>query len=182
MGRKPNQLIAEFFIRGPKLQDSSNRYEYTCRLCGEHFPKGRIESLITHLNMKCAHVSGVDRQRALLKSNDLTKYDIQASSHHNGAGHITSETYSNRASPSKRRRLTGLEALAEASRQVEYPETGAASYAREDSTLDPSLRGLSTYIRPLNDPTNLQDVLGRLSLKELVHLLIAHRFHNDNVK
>lgn len=35
MGRRPNQLVLEFFHRGPKLQDASNRYEHTCKRCGE---------------------------------------------------------------------------------------------------------------------------------------------------
>ena len=30
MGRKPNQLILEFFERGQKLEDASNRYQHTC--------------------------------------------------------------------------------------------------------------------------------------------------------
>lgn len=35
MGRKPNQLVLEFFERGAKLEDSSNRYQHTCKSCGE---------------------------------------------------------------------------------------------------------------------------------------------------
>lgn len=34
MGRKPNLLIQEFFQRGAKLDDQSNRYEHTCKKCG----------------------------------------------------------------------------------------------------------------------------------------------------
>lgn len=35
MGRKPNPLILEFFERGPKIGDQSNRYQHTCKRCGE---------------------------------------------------------------------------------------------------------------------------------------------------
>lgn len=35
MGRKPNALILEFFERGAKLADQSNRYEHSCKRCGE---------------------------------------------------------------------------------------------------------------------------------------------------
>jgi hypothetical protein len=35
MGRKPNQLVLEFFHRGRKLEDASNRYEHTCKRCGD---------------------------------------------------------------------------------------------------------------------------------------------------
>jgi hypothetical protein len=38
MGRKPNQLILEYFERGPKLEDASNRYQHTCKSCGEKVP------------------------------------------------------------------------------------------------------------------------------------------------
>lgn len=33
--RRPNQLILEYFERGPKLEDASNRYQHTCKSCGE---------------------------------------------------------------------------------------------------------------------------------------------------
>lgn len=49
MGRRPNQLILEYFERGPKLEDASNRYQHTCKSCGERFAKGRIDSLTSHL-------------------------------------------------------------------------------------------------------------------------------------
>ena len=35
MGRRPHALIQEFFDRGPKLDDSSNRYQHTCKRCSE---------------------------------------------------------------------------------------------------------------------------------------------------
>lgn len=35
MGRRPNQLVLEFFQRGQKLPDASNRYEHSCKRCGE---------------------------------------------------------------------------------------------------------------------------------------------------
>ncbi len=31
MGRRPNALILQYFERGPKLQDQSNRYPHTCK-------------------------------------------------------------------------------------------------------------------------------------------------------
>jgi len=35
MGRRPNQLVLEYFNRGHKLPDSSNRYEHTCKRCNQ---------------------------------------------------------------------------------------------------------------------------------------------------
>jgi hypothetical protein len=76
MGRKPNPLILEFFERGPKLDDSSNRYQHTCRACGEVFPKGRIDSLTTHLVRRCQSVSEKDRQHAAIQLQDSVIIEI----------------------------------------------------------------------------------------------------------
>ncbi|KAK3698447.1 hypothetical protein LTR37_016917 [Vermiconidia calcicola] len=62
MGRRPNPLVVEFFERGEKLGDNSNRYQHTCKRCGELFPKGRIESLTSHLLRRCPNVTQEDRQ------------------------------------------------------------------------------------------------------------------------
>jgi len=40
MGRRPNAVVGEFFHRGQKLDDSSNRYQHTCKKCGEHVRRG----------------------------------------------------------------------------------------------------------------------------------------------
>jgi hypothetical protein len=112
MGRKPNQLILEFFERGAKLEDSSNRYQHTCKACGEKFPKGRIDSLQNHLVKKCPAISLRDRQKALLQLNDLPD--------------ITDPN--NQANPSSvelpigNRNWTALETLAEVSRQIDLSE------------------------------------------------------------
>lgn len=65
MGRRPNPLVTEFFTRGPKLPDSSNRYEHTCKLCGENFPKGRADTLLSHLMKNCQAIPVVDKERVI---------------------------------------------------------------------------------------------------------------------
>jgi hypothetical protein len=35
MGRRPKAWVRRFFNRGAKLDDASNRYEHTCKACGE---------------------------------------------------------------------------------------------------------------------------------------------------
>ncbi|KAK3688552.1 hypothetical protein B0T22DRAFT_426364 [Podospora appendiculata] len=65
MGRRPNALILQYFERGPKLQDQSNRYPHTCKACGEHFPRGRLDSLTAHLTKKCPAIGEADRVNAL---------------------------------------------------------------------------------------------------------------------
>jgi hypothetical protein len=117
MGRKPNQLILEFFIRGQKLEDASNRYQHTCKACGEKFPKGRIDSLTNHLVKKCTAIPLRDRQRVLLRLHELPDLadgdqnkDPNAAGQGKGKG--TDVPYTTRQN------FDGLNVLAEASRQV----------------------------------------------------------------
>lgn len=42
MGRRPNAVVGEFFHRGQKLDDNSNRYQHTCKKCGQHVRKGKL--------------------------------------------------------------------------------------------------------------------------------------------
>jgi len=115
MGRKPNQLILEFFHRGPKLEDASNRYQHTCKACGEVFPKGRIDSLTNHLVKKCQAIPLRDRQRVLLRLHelpDLTDGDSTKDSPTGKQGKAGDNGFPNRQN------FDGLNVLAEASRQV----------------------------------------------------------------
>uniref|UniRef100_A0A8H7TSS0 Uncharacterized protein n=1 Tax=Bionectria ochroleuca TaxID=29856 RepID=A0A8H7TSS0_BIOOC len=121
MGRKPNPLILEYFVRGPKLNDNSNRYPHTCKQCGENFPKGRIDSLTTHITKKCPAISEPDRMRACLELHGITNARtlpdrnlLQVNGHQeNGQpAHL----------PELPQGWSALETLAEASRQVDLNE------------------------------------------------------------
>ncbi|KAF2800855.1 hypothetical protein K505DRAFT_403714 [Melanomma pulvis-pyrius CBS 109.77] len=118
MGRKPNQLILEFFERGPKLEDASNRYQHTCKSCGEKFPKGRIDSLQNHLVKKCPALPLRDRQRALMQFNDLPVPDLPESMAHMPAGPGQSHPGQTMNLPfAPKQGMSALETLAEVSRQ-----------------------------------------------------------------
>lgn len=123
MGRKPNQLILEFFIRGQKLEDASNRYQHTCKACGEKFPKGRIDSLTNHLVKKCQAIPLRDRQRVLLRLHELPDLadgdqnkDPNLAGQNKGKGVDLPFT--------TRQNFDGLNVLAEASRQVGASDQG----------------------------------------------------------
>ncbi|KAL4976793.1 hypothetical protein BDW66DRAFT_134307 [Aspergillus desertorum] len=117
MGRKPNQLILEFFIRGQKLEDASNRYQHTCKACGEKFPKGRIDSLTNHLVKKCTAIPLRDRQRVLLRLHELPDLaDGDQNKDPNAAGQNKGKP--GEVSFTTRQNFDGLNVLAEASRQV----------------------------------------------------------------
>ncbi|KAF2855976.1 hypothetical protein T440DRAFT_463320 [Plenodomus tracheiphilus IPT5] len=135
MGRRPNQLILEYFERGPKLEDASNRYQHTCKSCGEKFPKGRIDSLTTHLVKKCPALPLRDRQRALLQFNEMPLPDSMAlpagaaSANVSGSGSGSATATASALGPlqpgsrkmslpyAPSKQLSALETLAEVSRQ-----------------------------------------------------------------
>ncbi|KAK7549480.1 hypothetical protein JOL62DRAFT_500261 [Phyllosticta paracitricarpa] len=137
MGRKPNALILEFFERGPKLEDASNRYQHTCRSCGERFPKGRIDTLTAHLVKKCPALTAQDRQRAILQFHDLPVPDLPPSSSSAQGSSVPASASSSASAPSggqnngaqngkqpmtlpyaaPKAGMSRLEALAEVSRQ-----------------------------------------------------------------
>ncbi|KAK5635140.1 hypothetical protein RRF57_010852 [Xylaria bambusicola] len=147
MGRRPNPLILEFFERGAKLNDNSNRYHHRCKACGEDFPKGRIDSLTNHLTKKCPAISEAERINACLALHGINnasgrpKYDGLLHSGPNmgpNTGHATgvdagfslSQTasqatdlsHSHLQSQPQNQIWTPLETLAEVSRQIEANE------------------------------------------------------------
>ncbi|KAI1741379.1 hypothetical protein F4680DRAFT_75325 [Xylaria scruposa] len=139
MGRRPNPLIIEFFERGAKLNDNSNRYHHRCKACGEDFPKGRIDSLTIHLTKKCPAISEADRINACLALHGISsaaagrpKYDGLLHSGPNmgpgavrdghGAGLNTALSVDHVANQAQNQIWTPLETLAEVSRQIEAHE------------------------------------------------------------
>ncbi|KAM0241977.1 hypothetical protein ACHAPO_001678 [Fusarium lateritium] len=148
MGRKPNPLILEYFVRGPKLNDNSNRYPHTCKQCGENFPKGRIDSLTTHITKKCPAISESDRMRACLELHGITNARAPPE-------RPPPETQPNGQSvdvPNLPQGWSALETLAEASRQVDLNENNRAQSVQ--ASVDPS------------DPANAQHVTDRFELHE----------------
>lgn len=153
MGRKPNQLVLEFFDRGAKLPDGSNRYEHTCKACGESFPKGRIESLMSHLKTKCQAIAAEDRHRAILQSNERPDSELQDADGFLGStAVIKGQRYTTKLPISGGRNLTGLEALAEASRQIEHPRKQGHNGMEETTIIDPSLQNMWEFDISVDDP------------------------------
>ena len=118
IANKTKALILQHFERGPKLNDSSNRYEHTCKGCGEKFPKGRIDSLTAHILKKCVAMRDQDRQRAQLEFSQMN--DLQNQVHgHNGEVQMKGKTVD---LPIVNRNWSALETLAEVSRQIDMNE------------------------------------------------------------
>ncbi|EGC42972.1 conserved hypothetical protein [Histoplasma capsulatum var. duboisii H88] len=159
MGRKPNGIVSEFFHRGAKLADSSNRYEHTCKSCGQDFPKGRTDSLLSHLVKTCQAISVADKQRVLHLWRAGPERGGRGSSgkklHVNGNGrigrgkpgslpYVGRQTVFNGIGGG----LNGLNVLAEASRQVgasdgKHPNTnneeGGNPLGEKTIVVDPAL-------------------------------------------
>ncbi|EXJ85923.1 hypothetical protein A1O1_06292 [Capronia coronata CBS 617.96] len=119
MGRRPNPLVAEYFERGSKIGDASNRYAHTCKKCGEHFAKGRLEGLTTHLTKKCPSISHLERTRIVMRMHDLTDLGLEPSKNTSRGG-----PQEDLVSPASQKtsqevqNFNGLNVLAEASRRV----------------------------------------------------------------
>ncbi|PHH90631.1 hypothetical protein CDD83_3078 [Cordyceps sp. RAO-2017] len=120
MGRRPNPLILEYFERGPKLNDNSNRYPHTCKQCGENFPKGRIDSLTAHITKKCPAISESERMRACLELHGIAHARSAAERHHQVLAREIGSTIP--PASSLPQEWSALETLAEASRQVDLNE------------------------------------------------------------
>ncbi|KAG6040704.1 hypothetical protein E4U41_007379 [Claviceps citrina] len=131
MGRRPNPLILEYFERGPKLNDNSNRYPHTCKQCGENFPKGRIDSLTTHITKRCPAISDSERMRACLELHGITHARSAAERHHQAQlAQAAVQVNGQRLSPGGLQQgWSALETLAEASRQVDRSETSRGNKA-----------------------------------------------------
>ncbi|KAI1105145.1 hypothetical protein F4804DRAFT_304837 [Jackrogersella minutella] len=139
MGRRPNPLILEFFERGAKLNDNSNRYHHRCKACGEDFPKGRSDSLTAHLTKKCPAISQADRVNACLtlhglnNSSNRAQYDgLLHTDPNQGPGSLNGLAPSleqsqhlnqtHNQNQNQNQIWTPLETLAEVSRQIEANE------------------------------------------------------------
>ena len=184
MGRKPDALILAYFDRGEKIPDQSNRYSYSCKACGAHFPKGRTNHLVDHLtgnSSKCPAITPSDsaqimaiqatrsaekaRKEALKPPTDEPLSPLGNGLSANGLSPI--ESTGQRALPlGQRRSLTGLEALAEASRQVERPSDSVDERAHfsessifdphSDPFIDPNLNSLTLPTESF--PSSMQDL------------------------
>ncbi|KAL8689986.1 MAG: hypothetical protein Q9218_004471 [Villophora microphyllina] len=144
MGRKPNQLILEYFDRGARLTDNSNRYEQRCKACGERFPKGRAETLIVHIESKCPAIRRRDQALPLTHTYSTPPLTADGDeSLHGSIGYVDNgheSTGLHAVLPvSSRPSLTGLEALAEASRRLTHPANQGTEIPPRRQLIDPHL-------------------------------------------
>lgn len=182
MGRKPDTLILTYFNRGEKIPDQSNRYSYTCKACGAEFPKGRTNHLLDHLTGSATACPAITTEIltdivAIQASKSADKARKEAlKPPRNELSSPIDGVSTNRFSPTdslgqpplplaQGKNLTGLEALAEASRQVErpldpvgkpQPHDSNVLGVRDDPIIDPSLNSIGSAAESF--PTSAQDL------------------------
>ncbi|RMZ91777.1 hypothetical protein DV736_g972, partial [Chaetothyriales sp. CBS 134916] len=143
MGRKPNQVVLQYFDRGSKLDDSSNRYQHTCKACGALFPKGRIEGLVNHLTKKCPSLAPSQKQHIVIQFYNLgpdTNLPLPETKNEQLGGR---PTFGVPLTPVKQN-FNSLNILAEASRRVggttaTGPPKDVGSFVSFDNNLDPGI-------------------------------------------
>ncbi|KAL9115497.1 MAG: hypothetical protein Q9227_000818 [Pyrenula ochraceoflavens] len=152
MGRKSNPLVADYFSRGPKLPDSSNRYEHTCRNCHERFPKGRSDHLLNHLRKQCPALSNEERNHILHRLSKLETDSGRQISERSERPETLRKT--NVVPVPSQSPFDGLTVLAEASRRV-----GATERRKNDARSDGRIRNavmvdpaIDTEIHAFNEP------------------------------
>ncbi|KKF97637.1 hypothetical protein CFO_g40 [Ceratocystis platani] len=198
MGRKPNPLILEFFQRGPKLADNSNRYPHTCKLCGEDFPKGRIDSLTGHITKsgKCPAISETERINACLTLHGIPSVPPVAERLSTGVTAHNAVDVASATDTILAQQWSALEALAEASRQVDMSEKhdrpGSALVHVQLSNGDSSgmgnmsgngLQGADRFDLPdqftLDNPPSSYDATTAAMAQQSLNSLLPPEFHPD---
>lgn len=132
MGRRPNALVLENFVRGQKRNDSSNRYAQTCKHCGEHFVRGRSESLFIHITKKCPAISEAERiQACITHSGGGSRIPPREVFERRPDDRRAAQARDSTAGQAADRNWSALETLAEASRQVDMSEKGGTGTGRD---------------------------------------------------
>lgn len=161
MGRRPNRRVLEYFDRGARLDDNSNRYEHRCKACGEHFPKGRTETLIAHIERRCPSIRS-NNTVCISSPANATYHPAADKFVHPGTilenpnGLATGGTQLVLPANS-RQSLSGLEALAMASRQLEHPAKPDTNGQPRNRSIDPDLERPSSSFASSTLPADIGD-------------------------
>jgi hypothetical protein len=197
MGRKPNTVVSAHFTRGTKISDASNRYHWTCKQCGEGFPKGRIEGLYNHITKRCTALSLEEKSALVLKIHEFGLAASLAGGTKNKENLEKRKEAQSPFSKARHQSFNGLNVLAEASRQVVArqhssspvltPEDGMGGTSM---VLDPALQNEgnpSTFFYVVDgDESNREDGqpfkrrsvgLGLTSFRDLPTRHCQRRFH-----
>lgn len=93
--------------------------------CGEHFPRGRLDSLTSHLTKKCPAISEAERVNALLTLSGMSHASQRFQQSQAAQAQAQARAEANGSSvdlPMMQRDWTALGVLAEVSRQIDLNE------------------------------------------------------------
>jgi hypothetical protein len=93
--------------------------------CGEHFPRGRLDSLTSHLTKKCPAISEAERVNALLTLSGMSHASQRFQQSQQAQAQAQARADANGSSvdlPMMQRDWTALGVLAEVSRQIDLNE------------------------------------------------------------
>jgi len=169
MGRRQNPAIEAYFERGQKLDDASNRYQQTCRRCGEFFARGRPENLIDHVARKCTVITLEERE------DFMNRYNANRSSlprKSNAAG-------LDPALPAVTPDVSALNALAEASRQHGHLRT---SPTRETSQTTQASLDTNSMLEQLRQHAQSAIAYGAEAMRQwwLLYSVLTNFLDADN--
>ncbi|KAK3353129.1 hypothetical protein B0T25DRAFT_479180 [Lasiosphaeria hispida] len=176
MGRRPNAVILQYFERGPKLQDQSNRYPHTCKACGEHFPRGRLDSLTSHLTRKCPAIAEADRVNALFTLSGVNHTSQRAQQNQQNQ---QAQNQANGAPvdlPMMQREIqrdwTALGVLAEVSRQIDEND-------RNDDRVKPNVAPSGSSVS--NPPLSIPHGAERFEVQQQFTLETPAQSHDNHI-
>jgi hypothetical protein len=145
MGRRPSPIVVHYFARGAKIGNVSNRYEHTCRLCGERFPKGRTEDMHKHISTKCNGLSLREKTDLVLQIAGIKATIAASGTAQNERKREIRKKLSSPFSAAQQQNFNGLNVLAEVSGRVEKTRPSYPPQMLENGTagrqlvLDPAL-------------------------------------------
>lgn len=127
------------------VDDNSNRFQHTCKRCGEHFPKGRLETLVLHLNRRCSGLTQADRIW-ISQQQEVEKISKPAKRNHAetfpNVNAATNSGYQAELQPPHAQHQSALETLAEVSGQYSSREDICAAAGAQKEPL----HGASTTV------------------------------------
>ena len=140
-------MILRHFDRGAKLSDNSNRYEHTCKRCGEKYPKGRSDALINHILKKCSRITADERKKAFIEHGNLPDdgtYFMHGQLQNGQQGEV----------PNGGNNWNALQVLAEVSRNFEQPLNSARNAGPHNGA--PNQLQIIEHFTPDNPPVSFE--------------------------
>jgi hypothetical protein len=135
------------------LSDNSNRYEHTCKRCGERYPKGRSDALINHILKKCSRITADERKKAFIEHGNLPDDGTYFAHGQLQNGGQPGEV------PNGGNDWNALQVLAEVSRNFEQPHNNPRNARPQPGA--PNQLQITEHFTPDNPPVSFEQRASR---------------------